>query len=95
MSTHQARFVWRVDVETCGYCTQFDRTVKVLSGCLGSLVGKCTLKLCLPPMSPCIRNCIDNVVVWPGLRTIAPMVGVGGQHPSTTWTYGVFLKINI
>ncbi len=44
------------------YGTQFDRTVNVLSACWGSFVGRCTLKLCLPPISPCIMNCMDRVV---------------------------------
>ena len=51
-----------VSTRALAYSTQFDRTVNVLSGCLGSFVGKCTLKLCLPPISPCIINCIDSVV---------------------------------
>jgi hypothetical protein len=33
-------------------------------------------------------NCIERVVLSPGWRTIEPMVGVGGQHPSTTSIYG-------
>ena len=44
------------------YSTQFDRTCSVLSGCLGSLVGRCTRKSCFPPISPCIINDIERVV---------------------------------
>jgi hypothetical protein len=31
-------------------------------------------------------NQIDMVVRSPGLRTIEPMVGIGGQQPATTST---------
>ncbi len=68
------------------YGAQFDNTVSVLSGWLGSLLGRCTRKSCMPSMPSCIMKLIEIVVLLPGLRTIAPMVGVGGQHPSTTST---------
>ena len=68
------------------YGIQFDNTVNVWSGWAGSLVGRCTRKSCWPPMSPCIMNCIESVVRFPGLRVIEPMTGSGGQHPSTTST---------
>jgi len=68
------------------YGTQLDNTVKVLSSQVESLLGKCTRKSCLPPMSPCIMNSMESRVDSPGLRTIAPMVGIGGQHPSLTST---------
>jgi hypothetical protein len=75
-----------------GYGTQFERTLTVRSGCAGSSVSRWRRKLCLPPMSPCILNSIEIVVLPPGCRTIAPMVGVGGQHPSTSSTYGALVK---
>ena len=39
-------------------------------------------------MSPCIMKRRVNWVLWPGWIVIEPMTGVGGQHPSTTSTYG-------
>ncbi len=74
------------------YCTQFDSTSTVFSDCLGSFVMRYTRKSCLPPISPCIMNCMEIVVFSPGLRTIDPMAGVGGQHPSMTSMYGFFVK---
>ncbi len=71
-----------IAVSGLNYGTQFDNTVSVRSDWLGSLLGRCTRKSCGPPMSPCIRNCIERFVLSPGLSTIEPMVGVGGQHPS-------------
>ena len=70
------------------YSIQLDSTVSPRSGWSGSLVMTCTRKLCRPPMSPCIMNCIETRVLSPGWRTIEPMVGMGGQHPSTTSMYG-------
>jgi len=63
---------------------QFDNTCSVLSACFGSFVGKWTRKSCKPPISPCIMNDNATVVFWPGLITIEPMVGTGGQHPAAT-----------
>ena len=68
------------------YGPQFDKTVKVLSPQTESLLGRCTSKSCIPSIPACIMNCMDSVVVAPGLSTIEPMVGVGGQHPSKTST---------
>ncbi len=66
------------------YGTQSESTVSVISFWLGSLFGTWTLKSCLPPISPCIINCIEIVVLSPGAKAIEPMAGVGGQHPSFT-----------
>jgi hypothetical protein len=37
-------------------------------------------------MPSCIMKLMEIVVCSPGLRTIAPMVGTGGQQPSITST---------
>jgi anti-anti-sigma regulatory factor len=68
------------------YGTQLERTTSSRSAAFGSLVGRCTRKSCGPPISPCIMNSRESVVLSPGWRTIEPMVGVGGQHPSFTST---------
>jgi hypothetical protein len=70
------------------YSTQFEMIETVLSGSSGSFVGMCSWKLCVPPMAPCMKNSIVMVVLSPGPMAIEPTAGVGGQHPSSTSTYG-------
>jgi hypothetical protein len=80
----------KLPIRICAQGIQFDNTVRVRSGCIGSLVGRRTRKLWKPPIAPCIMNCIERLVLSPGWRAIEPMVGVGGQQPSTTSIYGCF-----
>jgi hypothetical protein len=47
-------------------------------------------------MPACIMKAEDfTLVLSPGLRTIEPMVKLGGQQPSKTSTYGVSLKRSV
>lgn len=46
-------------------------------------------------MPSCIMKLIVKVDCSPGLRAIAPMVGVGGQQPSSTSIYGCSLKRSV
>lgn len=75
-----------------GYSIQLERMVTTLSGSVVSLVTRWRLKLCMPPISPCMKNSKEMVVLSPGLRAIEPMAGLGGQHPSKTSIYGASLK---
>jgi len=82
---------------TCwsSYGIQLESTFTTLSGWAGSLVMRCTPKLCGPSIPSCIMKTLDSTIVLsPGLRTIEPMVNSGGQHPSNTWIYGFSLKRN-
>jgi hypothetical protein len=74
------------------YWTQLERTVSDTSLFTGSLLRRSSLKLCRPPISPCIINWIDRVVDSPGLSVIELMTGVGGQHPSMTWIAGAWVN---
>ena len=66
------------------YSTQLEMTDTILSGSCESLVTRCKLKLCKPPISPCMKVSNVTVVLVPGFSAIEPMAGTGGQHPSTT-----------
>jgi hypothetical protein len=47
-------------------------------------------------MPACIINAEDlTMVLSPGLRTIEPMVRLGGQQPSKTSMYGISLKRSV
>lgn len=47
-------------------------------------------------MPACMEKTVDLILVLsPGLRTIEPMVKLGGQQPSRTSTYGDSLKRNV
>jgi len=77
------------------YGIQFDKTVRPSSGRAGSLLFTRNRKLCLPPMPSGMVNSIERVVDFPAAKTIAPMVAVGGQHPSTTSTSGTAANSNV
>lgn len=85
-----AKAVFRV-LRTAGlwiYCTQFDRITISRLGIVGSFEFKCNRKSWNPSIPACMVKATVTVVDSPGLRTIEPMVGVGGQHPSFSSTNG-------
>lgn len=49
----------------------------------------------MPSIPSCMVNCIEIVVLSPGLRAIEPMASWGGQHPSTTSMKGSLVNRSV